>query len=158
MWVSAKPHLPHDAAGRAYRRSPAVAVVLAASLTLAGCLPSTTSRQFGVLISTDPTAGTVTFREAALFTGDEAAVEAARDGRQIGGPFYVRLGSQTRTLALAPDAKVVLLGYDSAGDFSPVPADAATFLYGSPLRDATPYYWFDLDGDRIVGLTAVESP
>ncbi|GIW19780.1 MAG: hypothetical protein KatS3mg065_0076 [Chloroflexota bacterium] len=158
MWASAKAYLADGAAGQAYRRSAAVVAVLAASLALAGCLPATTTRQFGVLVSTDPTAGTVTFREATLFTGDEAAIEAARDGRQVGGPFYVRLGSQTRTLALAPDANVVLLGYDSAGDFSPVPADAATFLHGSPLRDATPYYWFDLDGDRIVGVAAVESP
>lgn len=140
------------------RRGVAVAIALAALVAAAGCLPSTTVRQFGLLVATDPSTRMVTFREATLFTGEEAAVEAAKDGRQIGSPFYVRLGSRTRTLTLAPEATVVLLGYDAEGNFSPVPGDPLTFLHGGPSRDATPYYWFDIEGDRIVGVTAVETP
>ena len=61
-----------------WRRWVVVIIALAALVAAAGCLPSTTIRQFGLLVTTDPSTRTVTFREATLFTGEAATVEAAK--------------------------------------------------------------------------------
>lgn len=129
-----------------------------AGLAACGSPSPTPAHEFGVLVSADEAARTVTVQDAALFTDADAEREAAKDGISIGSPFYVRKGTGIRTLALADDATITLLGYDADGNFSPTPASAAMFLAGGPVRDATPYYWFDVTGGRIVGVTAVETP
>jgi hypothetical protein len=119
---------------------------------------ATPVREFGVLGDVDAAGRTVSYLEAELFVDDEAEVEAAKDGRNVPNRFYVREGTTTRTLPVAPDAAVSVLGYDAEGNFSPVPLSVDEFLAHDPVIDVTPFYWLDVADGRIVGITAVESP
>lgn len=119
---------------------------------------ATPVRDFGVLGDVDADGRTVSYLEAELFVDDEAEIEAAKDGRNAPNRFYVREGTTTRTLPVAPDAVVTVLGHDAEGNFSPVPLSVDGFLAHDPVLDLTPFYWFDVADGRIVGITAVESP
>lgn len=128
------------------------------SPSLSPAVAATPVQEFGVLEEVDAAGRTVSFLEAELFVDDEAEVEAAKDGRNAPNRFYVREGTTTRTLPVAPDAAVSVLGYDAEGNFSPVPLTVDGFLAHDPVIDVTPFYWFDVADGRIVGITAVESP
>lgn len=119
---------------------------------------ATPVRDFGVLGDVDADGRTVSYLEAELFVDDEAEVEAAKDGSNAPNRFYVREGTTTRTLPVAPHAVVTVLGYDAEGHFSPMPLTVEGLLAHDPVIDATPFYWFDVADGRIVGITAVESP
>jgi hypothetical protein len=101
-------------------------VILLGALALTAChaggdghVPD--GRTFGVLESIDLPARSVTYAPSALFTGDEAVAEAAKDGATAPNGYYVRMGANAVVAELAEGAVLELLGWDAEGNLVPLP-------------------------------------
>lgn len=145
---------------------------------LASCAPSATGsvaatadpspshvddRLFGSIARVEPGPLTVDVDLAQMF-GLEDGIKAAREDGVIGpnedlpNPFYVRDLHERRTLRIAPDATVIVLGYDAEGNTQMTPISLEDFALSwrtgpaSGAWNAALYYWFSpADGavDRI---------
>ena len=153
------------------------AVLLLPAL-LASCAPSATgsvaptgdpspspadNRLFGAIVGIEPGPLTVDVDLAHMF-GLEDGIKAAREDGVIGpnddlpNPFYIRNLHERRTLRIAPDATVTVLGYDAEGNtqMTPIPLGEFVSLWRTGPASGTwidaLYYWFSpADGvvDRI---------
>ena len=118
---------------------------------------------FGAIVDFDRATRSVKVDLAQFLGGDEAIAAAREDGvigptQDLPNPFYVRDLKEQRTLAVAADAAVVVLGYDAEGGTQMTPIsleEFASFWRHGPASGAWTdalYYWFSpSDGsvDRI---------
>lgn len=132
--------------------------------------PSTPgSRLFGKISSIDPTASTITIDLAQIFDLPDA-IEAARADGVIGpsgdlpDPFYVRDLHRHQGNLLGKTVTVTVLGHDADGNGAPLIILLAEFVRSwrtGPASGAwqpAAYYWFDTQGDTIVGIEAQVIP
>jgi len=141
----------------------APSITIEPASTVSPSPPPATDRLFGAIAGIDPGAPSVDV-DLAQFFGLEDGIEAAREDGAIGpnedlpNPFYVRNLHERRTLALAANATVVVLGYDAEGNTQMTPVSLEEFVLfwrTGPASGAwidALYYWFsppDGDVDRI---------
>lgn len=140
-----------------------VGLIALAVLMLAACDPGAKGqvpdgRTFGVLDSIDLSAGTVTYAPSEFFTGDDAVTEAAKDGANAPNGFYVRRGPSTVAAELAEGAVLELLGWDAEGNLVPLPVTDEEFPGTSEAWGRTSYYWFTVEGGRVIEVVAQYTP
>jgi hypothetical protein len=139
----------------------ALAVVLLVSSACESPLQSSPvpdGRYFGVLQALDRASMTIEFVPSEFFTGEAASAEAAKDGEEAPSGFYVRMGHRTETLPLATAASLKLLGWDADGNMVPSPVPPAEFPGATDAWALTAYYWFEVDGGKIVEVEAQYTP
>jgi len=158
--------------------------VLLLTVLLVACAPSVTGslaptvgpspspdddRLFGAIVGIDPSALTVDV-DLAQFFGLEDGIAAAREDGVIGpnedlpNPFYVRNLRERRTLGIAPDATVIVLGYDADGNTLMTPISREEFVLfwrtgpASGAWTAAAYYWLSPADDVIDRIEAQYIP
>jgi hypothetical protein len=126
-------------------------------------------RLFGAIVGIDPSALSVDADLAQSF-GGKAAIAAAREDGVIGpngdlpNGFYVRNLHERRTLSVAADATVIVLGYDAEGSLLMTPISPEEFVLfwrtgpaSGTWTDAL-YYWFSPAKGVVDRIEAQYSP
>jgi hypothetical protein len=145
---------------------------LIALLLLGACAPSPSPsssapeiRLFGRI--TAVTTERVTVAAASFLTGKAAEDAAREDGREAPGGFYIRDLRRVDVLAVVGNVDISVLGYDAAGNPSPVPFDLArlgaaidAWNSGAGLPDLywTNYWWFSVVDVTVVKIEAQYLP
>jgi hypothetical protein len=126
-------------------------------------------RLLGAIVGIEPGPLTVDVDLAQMF-GLEDGIKAAREDGVIGpnddlpNPFYVRNLKERRTLRIAPDATVIVLGYDAEGNTQMTPISLEDFALSwrtgpaSGARTAALYYWFSPDDGLVDRIEAQYIP
>jgi hypothetical protein len=129
-------------------------------------------RVFGEIVAVDADAPSITLAVGQSFGagGPDEANDAARadgvigPGEDLPNPFYVRDLHQRRTLPVAGNALVEVLGHDGEGDVVPREVGLGEFLRlwrtGSPSGDwgAASYYWCAVSDRGVVSIVAQYVP
>lgn len=141
-----------------------VALAILLGLLVVGCdtssSPSSGSppeRLFGELVNADASAQTVAFRLGEFFEGDQAVIEAQRDGDTAVNNFYVRMGTKVSTFPLAADATVSVVGHDTEGHQVASPITAQSF-YDPAARAESHLYWFEVADGRVTTIEVFVTP
>ncbi len=133
-------------------------------------LVGTDESVIGKVVAIDLAARAITLDVVQWFDGPDAANEAARSDGVIGPaedlpePFYVRDLGQRRTLPLASDAKVIVLGHNAEGNTLPTEVGLAEFValwrHGPESGVWTPavYYWCTVRDGTIRRIEAQYVP
>ena len=141
-------------------------------LLLAACAPAPSpswsapaARFFGRI--NDVTGGSVTLAAASFLTGQAAEDAARQDGREAPGGFYIRDLHRVEVLAVTGPVDITVLGYDAAGNPSPMPFDITrlgaaidAWNAGAALPDLywTNYWWFSVVDGTVVKIEAQYLP